>query len=329
MQATELSWPTDWSALFDRQRPLILEIGFGNGQFLVDLAQRHSDANLLGFEISLPSIRRAEQKLKVAKLDHVQLIQGSAPSILWAACLPETFTDVYINFPDPWPKHTDRRVINGRFLHLLATRMVQNGRLHIATDHPDYALVVTECLEQTPYFTSQLATTFVTEDNQRLRTKYELKAIAEGRTCHYYKWQRNHTVAPNPFSIPEVHPMPHVVLKSPLPLTEIGPKFEPQQASHAETTVRLIELFQSPRHQALFIDSYISEGPVNQRVGVSVRARAEDKLVVGLHEIGFPRPTSGVHLAVHTVAQWLLSLHPKIKIVNSSLQFSEASLNLP
>lgn len=302
---------------------MLLEIGFGGGHFLLDLAARRPDANIMGIEVSLPAIRRAEQKLKTAVFHHVQLIQGSAHTVLWTACTPALFTEVYINFPDPWPKHPARRVINDHFLHLLASRMGVNGRLTIATDHADYADWITHCLERTPYFASRLPTPFVTEDHERLRTKYELFAIADGRTCHYYHWQRNETAVVNPFHPPQERPMPHTVLQTPLTLAEISGRFNKPYASEGDLTVRLIEIFQSPHYPSLLIDTYIGEPALNQHVALTVHQRDDGTIVVGLHEIGFPRPTSGVHFAIHTVTQWLLGLHPDTVLLNSNLNFHE------
>ena len=323
LQATRLDWPMDWPRRFGREASMLLEIGFGGGHFLLDLAAQRLDANIMGIEVSLPAIRRAEQKLKTAVFHHVQLIQGSAHTVLWTGCAPAIFDEVYVNFPDPWPKHPQRRVINDTFLHLLASRMGENGRLTIATDHADYAEWITDCLERTPYFTSRLPTSFVTEDNERLRTKYEQFAIADGRTCHYYHWQRNKTAVANLFHPPKERPMPHTILRTPLTLSEISGRFNKPYASEGGYTVRLIEIFQSPHYPALLIDTYISEPALNQHVALSIHQRDDGTMIVGLREIGFPRPTNGVHFAIHAVTQWLLGLHPDTVLVKSNLNFDD------
>ncbi|MCA9923810.1 MAG: hypothetical protein KC421_15640, partial [Anaerolineales bacterium] len=62
----QLAWPTNWTAVFQRDAPLVIEIGFGGGHFLIDLAQKRPFANILGIEISIPSLRRGAQKARVA-----------------------------------------------------------------------------------------------------------------------------------------------------------------------------------------------------------------------------------------------------------------------
>ncbi|NJN53528.1 MAG: tRNA (guanosine(46)-N7)-methyltransferase TrmB, partial [Anaerolineae bacterium] len=156
LQARELPWPTDWTKIYGRTAPLLLEIGFGGGHFLVGLAQQRPEANVLGVEITRPGIRRGVQKLKVAGLSNGRVLQATAEYLLEACCAPETVSEVYINFPDPWPKLREqhRRLINPRFLALLASRMPPAGLLHIATDVANYAEAITTDLCQSPHFNS-------------------------------------------------------------------------------------------------------------------------------------------------------------------------------
>ena len=200
--STRMEWPTEWTAVFERKAPLIMEIGFGGADFLVDLAQRRLDANIVGVELSLPSLKKAEKKIRAAGLEHVRVIAGDAEQVVWALCQPESLSEVYINFPDPWPKerHHYRRLISDEFLHMLATRMPIGANLDIATDHADYAAWITERLERTPYFNSRLSSTYVNEDPERIISKYEQKGFDEGRIGHYFKWQRNEYTSPQHLS---------------------------------------------------------------------------------------------------------------------------------
>jgi tRNA (guanine-N7-)-methyltransferase len=273
-------------------------------------------------EISLPSLRRGEKKLRQAGVTNVRLLQMDARALLWAMCEAASVHDVYINFPDPWPKarHHHRRLVQNHFLHLLATRMMPAGKLEIATDHAEYAAVIGECLEQTPTFDSQLPATFVTEDQQRYQTKYELAAIREGRCCHYFKWQRNNLLAPDIFPIPKEFPMPHVVLQIPLSLVEIKVRYQPERdqpdrASANGVHVNWMQMFHSQDEQKLLVETYVKEEPVSQQFGLLIRYRRPGEVVIGLHEIGFPRPTMGIQVAIWHLANWIVGLHPEAKIV--------------
>jgi tRNA (guanine-N7-)-methyltransferase len=322
LHSTRLPWPTSWKEIFGREAPLLIEIGFGGGHFLVELSKSRPECNVLGVEISAYSLRRGAKRIANAGLVHTRVLQGSGQIALQALCQKASVHGVFINFPDPWPKpsHHHRRLIDTEFLQLAATRIETGGLLEIATDHTNYAMVIADFLDGCPYFQSRLPSTFVTRDDERFRTKYEQIAQDEGRTCHYFKWRRNHILAPDRFPVPEEQPMPHVILKSPLSLADIGRRFEPIQASAGTTHVKLTEMFQSTYDQRLLVEAYVNEVPMAQRVGLSIRRRRTGELIVGLHEIGFPRPTPGIQLAIERLSDWVVGLHPEGAIMQSNLR---------
>jgi tRNA (guanine-N7-)-methyltransferase len=318
-----LPQPTDWDALFGRKAPLIVEIGFGNASHLLHLAHTHPEANVLGVEVSHPSVKRAGKKISGSGLQNVRAAYGSAEGLLWLTLLPASISQLHINFPDPWPKggHHRRRLINDTFLHLAATRMLPGAKLFVATDHPDYQPVVTDCLTRTPYFTSRLPTIYTTHQPDRFITKYEAKAAAEGRTSFYYSFERNAVEAPNPFTPSEELPMPHVVVALPLTLAEIGARFVPQQFVSPDQSqiVRFIEAYASTRGTHLMVEAYINQEPLDQRLGFRLQARDEESVIVKLHDIGFPRVTSGAQFGVACMAAWLLSLSNSAEITLHNL----------
>jgi tRNA (guanine-N7-)-methyltransferase len=325
LDGTRLPWPADWEGIFGRQAPLMMEIGFGGGVFLVELARKRPEANVLGVEIALPSLRKGERKVALAGLSNVRLVYGGGPLVLWTLCRPGSVSGLYINFPDPWPKlpHHHRRLISDQFLHLAATRLRPGSLLYIATDHAAYAKVITACLERSPYFVSRGERPYTTEDRERVRTKYEGIALAAGRTCHYFQWERNAADAPDIFPIPQELPMPHAILQTPMSLPEIVERFEPQQwtapAAAGAVNVRLADVLYSARYDSLLVETYINEEPIDQRIGLSVRRQAGGELIVSLHEIGFPRPTGGIHAAIMGLALWLVGLHPEGELVKHNL----------
>lgn len=314
-------WPVEWVDEFGCAAPLLLELGFGGGDFLIDLARRNPDANVIGFEISLPSLRRAARKAGTAVLPNLRIVQGESRGSLWLLFHPASISGVTINFPDPWPKtaHHHRRVINDAFLDLLATRMQTGAPLHIATDHADYADAISEVLARTPYFESTLDVPFVTEDVLRLGTKYERLALEAGRTCRYYRWRRNHIPAPDLFPILEEKPVPHAVLLSTLSLDAIGARFEPFAASNATIPIKFLAAYRALQTDGLLVEAYISEEPFHQRVVLSIRQRKDGDLVVSLHEVGFPRPTAGIHMAIGELVHWLQGEDPGLTVVSSTL----------
>lgn len=326
--ATRLSWPMDWDATFGRSAPLYLEIGFGNAQFLIDLALQNPDANVIGVEISLPSIKKAERKGARNGLSNLKLIHGDARLALWGGMPLKALERVYINFPDPWHKaaHHHRKLINGRFLQLLASRMTDTGLLEIATDDPGYQEHITEVLEATAYFKSRTGPTYETEDLERIRTKYELKALAIGRPCRYFHWMRNKTAVENIFEYPKEIDMPHIVINTPLSLDQISDQYDRSLSHSGDTPVRHLQMYRTivmdelkEQRQALLVETHITEDPMPQRVGLTIQERPNQEVIIGLHEIGFPRPTEGVHLAAAHLARWLLGLDERNKLTHHNL----------
>lgn len=322
----QLSWPADWASLFGRNAPLVLEIGFGSGLFLVDLARRFPDADILGLEISIPSLRNAVRKVERLGLTNVCLLQSDAHSALQILCEPGIIAAAYINYPDPWPKkdHTDRRLIDGEFLALLASRMMPEAFLDIATDHDDYAEQITASLGGTPYFHSRTSQPFEREDEGRVRTKYEQVALDEGRSPRYYKWQRNTVPVVERFLIPKELSMPHVVFRLPATVEEIGRQFRPRVVTVESTRIRFIEAYQSFHDGKLLIETYIHEEPFMQRIGLEIRPRASGEIVISMAEVGFPRPTQGVHRAIAALVDWLRDEYPSLVIVQTNLQGEHA-----
>ncbi|MBP6015367.1 MAG: tRNA (guanosine(46)-N7)-methyltransferase TrmB [Candidatus Promineofilum sp.] len=323
----QLPWPADWAALYGRDAPLLLEIGFGSGLFLVELARRLPQANIIGLEISIPSLRNAARKVRRFGLTNVCLLQADARSALQVLCEPHSIVGVFINFPDPWPKkdHLGRRLIDEQFLSLLASRMAPGGVLDIATDHDEYAVQITSSLLRSPYFTSRAAKVFTLADEGRVQTKYEQVALLEGRTPRYYKWRRDDAaVVLELFPIPKELAMPHVVLRLPADVAEIGRRFQPHAVAIDSTRIRFVDAYQSLGDGKLLIETYINEEPLLQRLGLQVRARPTGEIVISLAEVGFPRPTRGVHLAISSLVEWLRAEYPSLVVVQTNLQSDHA-----
>jgi len=145
--------PLDFSAIYNRQAPCVLEIGFGNGETLANDAEREPDKNFLGVEVHQPGVGRLLMELQRREIDNIRIICHDVVEVL-RQITPASLDAVNIYFPDPWPKkrHHKRRLIQMQFLARLATTMAPGGRLHIATDWGPYAEHIHACLEASPAF---------------------------------------------------------------------------------------------------------------------------------------------------------------------------------
>ena len=138
----------DAAALFGRSAPLTVEIGFGNGDNLLRLAQAHPARDFLGLEVHRAGVGRLMLALAAAALGNVRIICHDAVEVLEHQLAPGSVAELLILFPDPWPKkrHHKRRLIQPAFVELAASRLAPGGALRLATDWQPYALQMLETL---------------------------------------------------------------------------------------------------------------------------------------------------------------------------------------
>ncbi len=195
VEASEVA-RTGWAEVFGRpgqELRLVVDLGFGRGEFLMDLAEVDRDACHLGVEYSRKRVLKLARRLARSDLVNVRLIEAPAEAVV-EELLPEASVErFWINFPDPWPKarHHKRRLICADFVRELALRLRPGGEVHAATDHAEYAEVMHECFSGE----ERLANVFAPDPFRldvpgRKPTSYELEWRAEGRTCHFFAYRR-------------------------------------------------------------------------------------------------------------------------------------------
>ncbi|ANY09985.1 tRNA (guanosine(46)-N7)-methyltransferase TrmB [Pseudonocardia sp. HH130630-07] len=131
----------DPRAAFDRDAPVVLEIGSGMGETSALLAAAEPETDHLAVEVYEPGLAQLLMRIEQAGLTNQRLLRGDAVELLTHAIAPRTLDGLRIFFPDPWPKrrHHKRRLIQPEFVRLAASRLVPGGVLHLATDWPHYA----------------------------------------------------------------------------------------------------------------------------------------------------------------------------------------------
>jgi tRNA (guanine-N7-)-methyltransferase len=317
------AWPLEPDALFGRSAPLVAEIGFGGGHYLVALAQQHPEWNILGVEHSNFCMDETERKVIRMRLPNVRLIHGDAITAL-AYVIPSASLDrLYINFPDPFPKtrHANRRLLAPFSLALIADRLKPGALLSIATDVAPYAESIAADLAQTPGLRNRHETAWQTTQPGRTITRYEQKAIEKGSTCHYFEWERD----ASPVVLPSIPPqpagdeMPNIVLHCPLTPTEIAAAFTPVEYNEGDYHVHFMSIFENKTEGGLLIDAFIDEPLIEQRPALTINpSREPNRYVIRMAIIGYPRPTAGAHAAVRFLADWLLKLHPETRILHDN-----------
>ncbi|MEO8400231.1 MAG: tRNA (guanosine(46)-N7)-methyltransferase TrmB [Gammaproteobacteria bacterium] len=150
-RALELIWPrvglpfddqiVNFSKVFEREAPRILEIGFGSGYSLLEMAKLHPEQDFIGIEMHQPGIGTLLLGIEAVQLTNVRVYYADAVEVL-TRCIADNSLDVIqIFFPDPWPKrkHHKRRLIQSVFIELVVSKLKPGGTLHLATDWQHYA----------------------------------------------------------------------------------------------------------------------------------------------------------------------------------------------
>ncbi|MEM6512534.1 MAG: tRNA (guanosine(46)-N7)-methyltransferase TrmB [Pseudomonadota bacterium] len=146
--------PLDLNAAFGRTAPLTVEIGFGNGDTLVQLAAASPTMNFLGIEVHEPGIGHCLIASRDAGINNLRLIAHDAVEVLDHQLTAGSIQRLNLYFPDPWPKkrHHKRRILNATFLERIHGRMADAASLHIATDWANYAEHIDELFADTEWF---------------------------------------------------------------------------------------------------------------------------------------------------------------------------------
>jgi len=176
----------DTAMIFPVQQPLVLEIGFGMGESLLETAYHHQNRNYIGVEVHRPGVGHLLHLAAEAELKNLRVYCADSVNVL-SNCLPvECLEKVQIFFPDPWhkKKHHKRRLITANFVNLLAKALKSGGVVHIATDWDDYAEQIDTVFKDWP----------TCDIPERSSTKYEKRGLKLKHDVHdlaYTKIERD------------------------------------------------------------------------------------------------------------------------------------------
>jgi tRNA (guanine-N7-)-methyltransferase len=165
----------DFDRVFGRTAPRVLEIGFGNGDTLVELAAESPERDFIGAEVHPPGVGHCLLAVESRGLANVRVIVHDAVEVLAHQVAPASLDEVLLYFPDPWPKkrHHKRRIVQPAFAALVADRLKPGGRFKLATDWEPYAAWMLEVLDASPGFANAAAGGGCVERPQRSATRFE------------------------------------------------------------------------------------------------------------------------------------------------------------
>lgn len=173
--------------LFPQKQDLHLEIGFGMGKTLLEMAITHPHKNYLGIEVHRPGIATVLKSIHQHNISNLRIIEGDAVEILKQLIPDESLRAIYLFFPDPWPKkrHHKRRIVQPAFIDLITQKLKDDGFFHTATDWQDYAKHMLEVLaHQTQLINQAGQNNYATKPNYRSETKFEARGKSLGHQIY-------------------------------------------------------------------------------------------------------------------------------------------------
>jgi tRNA (guanine-N7-)-methyltransferase len=191
LDVTQYHLPLDLHEVFGNKNNFALEIGFGDGSFLIETAKNNADWNYIGIEIKAKRFRKAVKRAERKNVTNLKFLLMDVRIAVDEVFSLDTFNKVYINFPDPWPKkrHKKHRIINTDFLEKLARIMKPRGVLEIASDYEEYISHILETFEHTNIFKPTFPLPgYVNSMPERPKTRFETEFMQEGKEIYYLRF---------------------------------------------------------------------------------------------------------------------------------------------
>lgn len=172
----------DLQAVFGRQAPCVLEIGFGMGAATAEVAAALPGTDFIGVEVHKPGVGALLKLIGEQQLNNVRIVQDDAVLVLTQMIAPNALAGVHIWFPDPWHKkrHNKRRLIQPAFVVALVSRLAPGGYLHCATDWQPYAEHMLEVLNAEPGLVNTAPSGYAPKPDWRPLTKFENRGLQLG-----------------------------------------------------------------------------------------------------------------------------------------------------
>lgn len=185
-------FPLDLDVLFGRRASRTLEIGFGTGDALVELASGEPERDFVGIDVYPPGVGRLLARCDAAKLHNVRVAMADAVVVLERWLKPSSVEEVLVWFPDPWPKkrHHKRRLVQPSFAALVHRVLRPGGQVHLATDWEPYAEHMLEVFDSHPGFANCASPErFMPRSARRRETRFESRGRRRGYRVRDLAWR--------------------------------------------------------------------------------------------------------------------------------------------
>jgi tRNA (guanine-N7-)-methyltransferase len=296
----ESNYPLDWKKFFTESRPLAVEIGCGNGEYLVRWAVLEPSWNYVGIEMSLASCDRSQQRIYQQGLKNIRLLRDEARFALREFFADKSVHHIVLNFPDPWPKdkHRDRRIYFGGFTSTVAAVLVDDGKLDIYTDQLWYAQEAREVFRKLGAFSIEE----VQKDPERLvSTKYERKWRENFRDVYHFRAVKKHHVKIERILKDTV--MPHYFIEKNIKSLKIE-KLSGYELKRDKQVFKIKEVYRRKDRQSFLMRTVAVDGDYLQNF--FILAAVHEKGTIIKIDAGFqPYRTPAVKMAVEEIGKLL------------------------
>ncbi len=184
-----------WQEVFGNSNPVVLEIGFGMGASLVEMAKNAPEKNFIGIEVHSPGVGACLASARDAGVTNLRVMCHDAVEVFENMIPEASLATVQLFFPDPWHKkrHHKRRIVQLPFAEMVRSKLkLDSGIFHMATDWENYAEHMIEIMEQAPGFTNIAEEGhYVPRPDERPLTKFEARGHRLGHGVWDIKYQRN------------------------------------------------------------------------------------------------------------------------------------------
>lgn len=294
-------YPIAWERVFGRIAPLAVEIGFGNGDFLVDWSLQQPGWNFIGIELSVESMMKLQKSLHQHKIGNTRAIREEAGFALREFFSDNSLRHVMMNFPDPWPKgrHKDRRLLSGDFVHTLGAVLENGGQYELVTDQQWYAAHARALFQASPSFRIE---PIETDPVRPIATRYECKWRDMGRST--YRLTARKVQNASIHRLLEDSAMPHAFIEKEIHLDSIE-KLIGVEYIEAGIFFVVKAVFGSPDGSGYLLRVITKDGHYKQGFYITVSRHEDHRWLVKLDTTFQPYRTPAVKLAVWKIGEML------------------------
>lgn len=298
-------YPVNWENLFNRRAPIIVEIGFGSGEYLEALARGNPGKNFIGFESSLTSVVKALRRLTKSEIKNVRLSLSDG-----RFCLRELFEDesvekVVVNFPCPWSRkrHEDKRIVTSEFLKTLGAVLEINGTFELTTDDLQYAERTIKMVERLDFLSLEK---FLVNPDREVKTRYEIKWLRQGRKIYFVRVRKKYTIKIERMLEGESD-MPHRKISKDYTEIEKLKTLKDQVFKEGKKVFVVKEVFENSSGDYFVLKVIASDGDIQQHYFVDVCLRGKNWMVK-LDSSSIPFRTPSVKFSIDKIAD-MISKH--------------------